>query len=238
MPYQLDGIAFAVGAGRAILADDMGLGKTIQGIGVAALLKREANISRVLVVCPASLKSQWRSEIHKFSDFDCQLVIGASDSRAAQYDNDSFFTVCNYEQVLRDVLHIEAVPWDLIILDEGQRIKNWEAKTSQVIKSLRSTFALVLSGTPLENRIDELYSIVEFIDDRRLGPDFRFYQRHRVMDDKGRVIGYQRLDYARTSRACCCDVHAPQCWENCHHAPPTWCVLHQRPSSLNCTVPT
>ena len=197
LAYQLDGIAFAVGAGRAILADDMGLGKTIQGIGVAALLKREANISRVLVVCPASLKSQWRSEIHKFSDFDCQLVIGASDSRAAQYDNDSFFTVCNYEQALRDVLPIEAVHWDLIILDEGQRIKNWEAKTSQTIKSLRSTFALVLSGTPLENRIDELYSIVEFIDDRRLGPDFRFYQRHRVLDDKGRVIGYQRLEELR-----------------------------------------
>lgn len=197
LPYQLDGIAFAVGAGRAILADDMGLGKTIQGIGVASLLMREAAISRVLVVCPASLKSQWRSEIQKFSNFDCQLVVGTANSRATQYNNDCFFTVCNYEQVLRDILHIEATPWDLIILDEGQRIKNWEAKTTQVIKSLRSTFALVLTGTPLENRIDELYSIVEFIDDRRLGPDFRFYQRHRVLDEKGRVIGYQHLEELR-----------------------------------------
>ncbi|MEE9322552.1 MAG: DEAD/DEAH box helicase [Granulosicoccus sp.] len=197
LPYQLDGIAFAAGAGRAVLADDMGLGKTIQGIGVAALLKREANISRVLIVCPASLKSQWRAEIHKFSDLDCQLVVGSSDSRAAQYDNDCFFTVCNYEQVLRDILSIEQVRWDLIILDEGQRIKNWEAKTTRVIKSLKSPFALVLSGTPLENRIDELYSIVEFIDDRRLGPDFRFYQRHRVLDDNGRVIGFQHLKELR-----------------------------------------
>jgi len=103
--------------------------------------------------------------------------------------------------VLRDLLHIEQVPWDLIILDEAQRIKNWEAKTTQVIKSLKSTFALVLSGTPLENRIDELYSIVEFIDDRRLGPDFRFYQRHRVVDEKGRVIGYQRLEELRANLA-------------------------------------
>ena len=201
LPYQMDGIAFAVGAGRAVLADDMGLGKTIQGIGVAALLKREANISRVLVVCPASLKSQWRAEIHRFSDLDCQLVQGASNTRAEQYDNDCFFTVCNYEQVLRDLQSIEQVPWDLIILDEAQRIKNWEAKTTQVIKSLKSTFALVLTGTPLENRIDELYSIVEFIDDRRLGPDFRFYQRHRVIDEKGRVIGYQRLDELRANLA-------------------------------------
>src|SRR5439155_25712447 len=63
LPYQLDGIAFAAGAGRAVLADDMGLGKNIQEIGMSELLAREAGISKVLVVCPASLKSQWRNEI-------------------------------------------------------------------------------------------------------------------------------------------------------------------------------
>ena len=83
---------------------------------------------------------------------------------------------------------------DLIILDEGQRIKNWEAKTSRVIKALKSPFALVLSGTPLENRIDELFSVVEFIDDRRLGPAFRFFNRHRVVDEKGKLLGYKNLD--------------------------------------------
>jgi superfamily II DNA or RNA helicase len=193
LPYQLDGIAFAVGAGRAVLADDMGLGKTIQGVGVAEVLGREAGIRKVLVVCPASLKSQWRSEIHRFCDHDCQLVLGSMATRAEQYGNDCFFTICNYEQVLRDILAIERVRWDLIILDEGQRIKNWEAKTSNVIKSLRSPFALVLSGTPLENRLDELYSVVQFIDDRRLAPAFRFFNRHRVTDEKGKVLGYKNL---------------------------------------------
>ncbi|MGD2110036.1 MAG: DEAD/DEAH box helicase [Phycisphaerae bacterium] len=197
LPYQLDGIAFAVGAGRAVLADDMGLGKTIQGIGVAELLRREAGIGRVLVVCPATLKSQWRSEMQRFSERDCQLVLGKAAERAGQYDSGCFFTVCNYEQVLRDILPIEKVDWDLIILDEGQRIKNWEAKTSRVIKGLRSPFALVLSGTPLENRLDELYSVVEFIDDRRLGPAFRFFNRHRVVDDKGYVLGYKDLSALR-----------------------------------------
>ena len=193
LPYQLDGIAFAVGAGRAILADDMGLGKTIQGIGVAELLRREASIRRVLVVCPATLKSQWRSEIRRFSELDGQLVLGSAAERARQYGNGCFFTICNYEQVLRDILAIERAPWDLIILDEGQRIKNWEAQTSRVIKGLRSRFALVLSGTPLENRLDELFSVVEFIDDRRLGPAFRFFNRHRVVDEKGKVLGYKNL---------------------------------------------
>lgn len=197
LPYQLDGIAFAVGAGRAVLADDMGLGKTVQGIGVAEMLAREAGISKVLVVCPASLKAQWRIEISRFSDRSYQLVLGSVKERASQYENPSFFTICNYEQVLRDILAIERVKWDLIILDEGQRIKNWQAQTSQVIKALKSPFALVLSGTPLENRLDELYSVVEFVDDRRLGPAFRFYNRYRMVDEKGRVLGYKNLDELR-----------------------------------------
>ncbi len=193
LPYQLDGIAFAVGAGRAVLADDMGLGKTIQGIGTAELLARVAGIRRVLVVTPASVKSQWRTEIERCSARDVRLILGGAAERARQYDEECFFTICNYEQVLRDLLSIERVPWDLIVLDEGQRIKNWEAKTSTVIKSLRSRFALVLTGTPLENRLEELHSVVEFVDDRRLGPQFRFQHRHRVVDERGRVLGYKNL---------------------------------------------
>jgi len=201
LPYQLDGVAFAASAGRAVLADDMGLGKTIQGVGVAEFLAREADIKKVLIVCPASLKSQWRNEIHRFCARPVQLVSGGSAQRGSQYGNNCFFTVCNYEQVLRDILPIEGVKWDLIILDEGQRIKNWAAKTSAVIKSLKSRFALVLSGTPLENRLDELYSVVQFVDDRRLGPGFRFFNKHRVVDEKGKVLGYKNLGELREGLA-------------------------------------
>ncbi len=197
LPYQLDGVAFAVKAGRAVLADDMGLGKTIQGVGVAEMLAREAGIQRVLVICPTSLKSQWRNEIHRFSDRDVRLIMGRADERAEQYSNDCFFTICNYEQVLRDILHIERCQWDLIILDEGQRIKNWESKTARIVKGLKSPFALVLSGTPLENRIDDLFSVVQFIDDRRLTPAFRFFNRHRIVNEKGKVLGYKKLDELR-----------------------------------------
>jgi SNF2 family DNA or RNA helicase len=201
LAYQLDGIAFAAGAGRVVLADDMGLGKTIQGVGVAEFLAREADIKKVLIVCPASLKSQWRNEIRRFGNRDVQLVSGPAAQRAGQYANPCFFTVCNYEQVLRDILDIETVKWDLIILDEGQRIKNWASKTSAVIKGLKSRFALVLSGTPMENRLDELYSVVQFIDARRLGPGFRFFNKHRVVDEKGRVLGYKNLGELREALA-------------------------------------
>jgi superfamily II DNA or RNA helicase len=197
LPYQIDGIAFAAGAGRAVLADEMGLGKTIQGVGVAELLARFAGVQRVLVVCPASLKSQWLAEIRRFCDRSVQIVAGKTAERTGQYASGAFFTIANYEQVLRDYLDIERTGWGLIILDEGQRIKNWEAKTSQVIKTLRSPFALVLTGTPLENRLDDLYSVVEFIDDRRLGPAYRFLHGHRVVNEHGKVLGYKNLDTLR-----------------------------------------
>jgi len=201
LPYQIDGIAFAVAAGRAVIADDMGLGKTIQAIGVAELLAQQADIRRVLVVCPASVKSQWVGEIERFSGRSAKTIVGAAAGRAAQYGEHQFFTICNYEQVLRDLAAIEAQSWDLIVLDEAQRIKNWEAKTARVIKTLESPFALVLTGTPLENRLDELYSIVEFIDDRRLGPAFRFFHTHRVVDEDGRVLGFKNLDRLRATLA-------------------------------------
>jgi superfamily II DNA or RNA helicase len=196
LPFQLDGIAFAVGAGRAILADEMGLGKTVQGIGVAALLDREVGLQKTLVICPTSLKYQWEEEIRRFSDYSCQVIEGTPESRRQQY-GEAFFTLCNYEQVLRDIDQIEQVTWDLIILDEGQRIKNWEAKTARIVKGLKSPYALVLTGTPLETRLDELYSIVEFIDDRILGPAFAFFETYQVLDENGRVIGYRNLDRLR-----------------------------------------
>lgn len=198
-PYQLDGIAFAVNAGRCILADDMGLGKTIQGIGIAELFAREAEIKRVLVICPASLKGQWREEVRRFSGRSVQLVVGNAEERLEQYDSDKFMTVCNYEQIIRDHNIVSRIHWDLIILDEAQRIKNWQSRTSQLINSLKSQFALVLSGTPLENRLEELYTITRFVDQHRLGPAFRFMHKHRVTDDSGKVLKYQNLDELRKS---------------------------------------
>ncbi len=174
-----------------------GLAKPCRGSAWQSFLPALPVLKRVLVVCPASVKSQWRIEIERFTERSCQLVVGSAAERAAQYEQGSFFTLCNYEQVLRDIEAIERVPWDLIILDEGQRIKNWEAKTSRTIKGLKSPYALVLTGTPLENRLEELYSVAQFIDNCRLGPAFQFYHRHRVVSEEGRLLGYKNLDELR-----------------------------------------
>src|SRR6185436_4754886 len=83
---------------------------------------------------------------------------------------------------------------DVVILDEAQRIKNWQSRTAQVVKRLRSPYAFVLTGTPLENRIDEIYSIVQFLDPALFGPLFRFNRQYYELDERGRPVGYKNLD--------------------------------------------
>src|SRR5207247_4880630 len=106
-----------------------------------------------------------------------------------------FFTVVNYEQMLADALEVnERLQPDIVVLDEAQRIKNWSTKTTQATKRLRSRYAFVLTGTPIENRIDELYSLMSFLDPALLGPLFRFNREFYELDDRGRPMGYRNLD--------------------------------------------
>lgn len=195
--FQWRGAIFLACRGRCILGDDMGLGKTIQTLAAVEILVRERGIERVLVVAPASVKYQWETEIRKFTDRPVQVIEGLQDERRRQYAQYTFYRLVNYEQVLRDGDALNAWSPDLIVLDEAQRIKNWESKLSRSVKKLRSRYAIVLTGTPLENRLEELYNIVQFVDDRRLGPAFQFLHEHRVLDDSGRLLGYRNLHKVR-----------------------------------------
>ena len=200
-PFQMRGVLFAASRGRTILADDMGLGKTIQAIGAAEMLARRRGIGRVLVICPASVKHQWLTEIKRFSDRSAVVIDGSPEQRRALYSSDAFFKIVNYELVRRDLENVSALLPDLIVLDEAQRIRNWETATARTIKLLRSRYALVLTGTPLENKLEELYSVVQFVDGRRLGPAFHFLSEHRQINEKGKLIGYRNLDQVRQKLA-------------------------------------
>lgn len=193
-PYQMHGALFAACRGRVALADDMGLGKTVQAIAAAEWLRRWRGIQRVLVVAPASVKYQWKSEIEKFCDLTAQVIDGLLPQRRELYANPAFFNLSSYELVLKDLDEIRKLQPDLIILDEAQRIRNWTTVTARSVKQLKSRYAFVLTGTPLENKLEELYSVVEFVDGRRLGPAFRFLHEHRMEDEKGKLLGYRGLD--------------------------------------------
>jgi SNF2 family DNA or RNA helicase len=199
--FQVEGAVFMACRGRCILGDDMGLGKTIQAMAAIELLARERGVERVLVVAPASVKYQWEGEIHKFANRAVQVIEGLKPDRDRLYQEPTFYRLVNYEQVVRDLEAINNWRPDVVILDEAQRIKNWEAKTSRAVKKLRSRYALVLTGTPLENKLEELYSITQFVDDRRLGPAFEFLHDHRVLDANNTITGYKNLDKIREKLA-------------------------------------
>lgn len=206
-PYQQAGMLHLAFTGRALLADEMGLGKTVQAVAACELLRRTAGIKRVLVISPASLKGEWEEQIAKFTNLNSHIVQGPRAARLRQYRESSFFFLANYEQIRPDVKEINTIlnP-DVIILDEAQRIKNWQTKTATTVKRLTSPYAFVLTGTPLENRIDEIYSIVQFLDPHIFGPLFRFNRDFYELDEKGAPSG------TRTSIDCM-NGCSPSCYD-------------------------
>ena len=199
-PYQREGIRFAFERGRSIIADEMGLGKTIQAIGTAELLRREGLAEQVLVVCPTSLKYQWQREIERFVGGGSPakpltLVIeGNPMKRKEQYASDVPYKIMSYNCMSNDVKMWGALQAEVLILDEVQRLKNWKTQISMAARKIRSDYAVILSGTPLENKLEELYSVMEFADNYCLGPYWQFRADYILTDDGGKVIGYQNLN--------------------------------------------
>ncbi len=189
--YQREGALFAARAGRSLLGDEMGLGKTIQAIAAAEIMARLFGVERVLIVCPTSLKHQWQREIERSCGRSVEVVGGLRARREVHFAAEAFFKITNYDTVYRDLDLIQAWSPDLVVLDEAQRIKNWNTRTARSVKKIAAPYALVLTGTPLENRLEELISIVQFVDRFRLGPTFRLLHDHQLRDPDGKVIGYR-----------------------------------------------
>lgn len=192
--YQREGVLFAARAGRCLLADEMGLGKTIQAVGVAEIMARLFGVERVLIVCPTSLKHQWQREIERLVSRSVRVIGGLRKRREPTFAEESFFKVMNYDTVHADLDLIASWSPDLVILDEAQRIKNWDTRVARSVKRIASPYALVLTGTPLENRLEELISITQFVDRFRLGPTFKLLHEHQIRDGDGKVVGYRDLD--------------------------------------------
>ncbi len=164
-PFQYDGVHFLFQNHSALLADEMGLGKTVQAIVALRLLLQRGLISEALVVCPASLKANWFRELNKWaSDLDTVVVEGSSSTRWRMwFGYRAHVRIASYEQVRNDISDLEPQYFDLIILDEAQRIKNSETELSKAVKALSRGYSWCLTGTPLENRIEELVSVLDFV---------------------------------------------------------------------------
>ncbi|MFO7877237.1 MAG: SNF2-related protein [Desulfovermiculus sp.] len=196
-PYQMEGVRFGLYRKAALIGDEMGLGKTLQAIALGMLKKEIFGFDRILVITLASLKEQWKREVERFTPEKAAVVAGSPKMRQETYFQDlSLFKVTNYEAVLRDVTILRRYKPDLIILDEAQRIKNFATKTADAVKSLPRKHAMVLTGTPLENRLEDVYSIVQFLDPHLLAPLWRFAADHFLLsrDKKDKILGYHNLD--------------------------------------------
>ena len=193
-PYQKEGIRFAYLAGKSIIADEMGLGKTIQAIGTAELMKRNKLIGSVLVVCPTSLKYQWKKEIEKFTNSTAIVIEGNHLQRKKMYEASEFYKIVSYNSMSNDVKILRSLHTDFLIMDEVQRLKNWKTQISQSARHIDADYAVVLSGTPLENKLEELYSVMQFVDQYCLGPYYQFMDQAVITNETGKVIAYKNLN--------------------------------------------
>jgi SNF2 family DNA or RNA helicase len=187
-PYQFEGIAFLYARFTAILADEMGLGKTMQSITTIRLLLHAGEIKNMLLVCPKPLVTNWQREFTTWApELPLMVVEGDQAKRRWQWSQtDAPVKIANYEVVVRDrdVVSDEALRFDLVVLDESQRIKNRLGTTSEVVRSIPRNRSWALTGTPVENSADDLVGIFEFLQPGYLSPGM-----------KPRAMGRMAADY-------------------------------------------
>jgi SNF2 family DNA or RNA helicase len=173
-PFQFEGMAFLVPRHEAVLADEMGLGKSMQAISSIRLLVRSGQARRVLVVCPKGLVSNWRRELTDWApELVTAVIDGDPERRRWQWTlPDVPVKLVNYEVLVRDadLLAELGLGFDLVVLDEAQRIKNASSRTNRAVVGLHRARSWALTGTPIENGTEDLLGIFEFVAPGQLSP--------------------------------------------------------------------
>jgi superfamily II DNA or RNA helicase/uncharacterized protein (UPF0332 family) len=200
-PYQRDGVKHLLANGRALLADDMGLGKTVQAIAACEILRARGEASRILIVSPASLKHQWAGEIRAYTGQEAVVLGGGFRERREAFSSDAAYKILNYELTWKELGRLRDLDADVLVLDEAQRAKNFRTKTAATLKAIPSRFLFVLTGTPLENRLDDLYSLLQLVDPDLLGPLWQFNLAFHRQTGRGRVVGCRNLARLRERTA-------------------------------------
>ena len=166
-PYQMEGIAFLFPREAAILADEMGLGKTMQAISTMRMLLMASQVRNVLLVCPKPLVTNWVREFQLWApEIPVTVIEGDATKRKWIWkQHQAPVRIANYELLMRDqdILEEEDMHFDLVVLDEAQRIKNKNSTTAQVVRNLPRSRSWALTGTPIENSVEDLVNIFEFL---------------------------------------------------------------------------
>ena len=186
-PYQLDGIAFLYPRHQAVIADEMGLGKTMQTIVAMRLLASQGCLQRTLIVCPKPLVTNWQKELALWAPELLVTTIEGNQTRRHWLWDHALHGVLltNYESLVRDVSKATTTPqpFDLMIIDESQRIKNRLGTTNEVVCSIPRHRSWALTGTPIENSVDDLVGIFQFVSPGRLQPQMKIPTIRRSVDE-------------------------------------------------------
>ena len=195
LPYQQTGANFAVFKTGAIIADEMGLGKTVQAIATAEMKMTLFGFKKNLIICPDWNKKHWQHEIVRVCGKSSLIVNGKGIPEIADYETFEYF-IADYETVVGSPEAIQKLTPDFIIVDEAQRIKDYESVTAAAIKSIQRKHILVLTGNPIENQLIELYSIVLLVDQELLAPLWEFSYQHFYFDEteKNKITGQFDLE--------------------------------------------
>ncbi|XZE22587.1 DEAD/DEAH box helicase [Pirellulaceae bacterium SH449] len=174
-PYQMEGIAFLFPRAAAVLADEMGLGKTMQAITTIRMLLLSNELSNVLLICPKPLVTNWVREFRQWApEIPVAVIEGDAHRRHFIWSNPQApVKIANYELMMRDRDQIDNgnLQFDLVVLDEAQRIKNRNSTTSEIVRSIPRKRSWALTGTPIENSTEDLVSIFEFLSPGYLNDD-------------------------------------------------------------------
>lgn len=198
-PYQEQGLFWLKALRDAqvggILADEMGLGKTLQVLALLALEQEEGSTGPTLVVAPTSVVENWLQEARRFvPQLPVLLLRGDPNTRRQLRLEQSSLIITSYGLLLRDVSWLQQCHWHRVVLDEAQRIKNADSQTAQAVRSLRALHRLTLTGTPIENRLEELWSQFDFLMPELLGPRERFRLRYALpIEQEGNTTRREEL---------------------------------------------
>ena len=186
-PYQFDGIAFLYPRHEAVLADEMGLGKTMQAIIGMRLLAHQGHVRRALLVCPKPLVTNWQREFAQWAPELLVTVVEGNQARRQWLWQNAHHgvLVANFELLVRDRQHFESLdrPFDLIVIDEAQRIKNRLSTTNEVVCSVPRLRSWALTGTPIENSVEDLVGIFQFVSPGCLRPQMKTPAIRRSVSD-------------------------------------------------------
>ena len=180
-PYQERGLSWLdfltrLGIG-GILADDMGLGKTAQTLSLLLTERERGAVAPTLLVCPMSLVSNWRKEAEKFAP-SLRVYVHHGVTRDPARLDDADLVITTYGTALRDLAVLRDREWGRVVCDEAQAIKNAAARQSQAVRAIPARTRLALTGTPVENHLAELWSIMDFVNPGMLGPAKTFKRRY------------------------------------------------------------